>query len=36
MRLWQSGNLQNKNKLTSEADDFYVFMYDEEDKEKYK
>jgi hypothetical protein len=33
MKLWRAGELE-KNK--SDADDFYVFMYDEEDKGKGK
>lgn len=33
MKLWTGGEVE-KSKSLSDADDFYVFLYDEEDKQK--
>ena len=36
MKMWESQNGKEGHAKTSEADDFYVFMYDEDEKTKMK
>jgi hypothetical protein len=37
MKMWESQNgKEGHHTKTSEADDFYVFMYDEDEKTKMK
>ena len=36
MKMWESQNGKEGQTKTSEADDFYVFMYDEDEKTRMK